>query len=672
MIGLIKKTYHFIGSIWFALVLIVFFVLFVLLGTFLEAHSGSHLFAAHFTYSSIYFEFLLYCLFCNILFAALRRWPFRWKHLPFLLTHLGLLMVIGGVILKVLYGVQGSMVVLEGGIVDEIFMSNTLGLHVEERGGDIHRFALTPHMVGKYGTTLNVPDGSGTSFRLVGMVPHVEEEIEYWIKKGILDVEELGEELLVTRENNEGGIKRAFHPELGVEADWYAVETDDLLTELHQVIAMGVTATFFAADGQKFFTTPLSTLLEGVEQDGSTVRGALSFKRNDNGSLIDAALHVLWQEKDVVVPLMGEGRGRNRSEEGSRLPFFVELSRARPLVAFIKEKGGAETVSTVTKWGGLISTSYDNRSLGPYVLVDDGFLGYGVFAKLPYLHLPTHHSDHINAEKSELLYAISEQLGLADYSLHAIEEAVQTALRQQGMTLEEALERQEIPPSLERLAQIAGYTEETPPTLFTHIARKFIPTTPTLKLEENTPLLVIQARKGGVVHEVPLRYDLYGRGLKWPVLGGEYLVRFQPQYRKIPYRLRLHDARQINYPGTEQPYSFESVVTLSDDQQLDREAVISMNKVLQTFDGYRFYLSSLFPKEETQAQQAQFAVNHDPAKYWLTYPGGVIVAIGIVLLFWLKGQRKVNEAAVNKAAGGNAKTQRAQRNAEKKIESDTK
>jgi uncharacterized protein YijF (DUF1287 family) len=37
-----------------------------------------------------------------------------------------------------------------------------------------------------------------------------------------------------------------------------------------------------------------------------------------------------------------------------------------------------------------------------------------------------------------------------------------------------------------------------------------------------------------------------------------------------------------------------------------------------------------------EMKQVQIVVNYDPAKYYLTYPGGCLVALGIFLLFWRK------------------------------------
>ena len=60
-----------------------------------------------------------------------------------------------------------------------------------------------------------------------------------------------------------------------------------------------------------------------------------------------------------------------------------------------------------------------------------------------------------------------------------------------------------------------------------------------------------------------------------------------------------------------------------------------MNNVHETWEGYRFYLSNISPSGEESVKRIQLVVNHDPAKYWLTYPGAIILSIGILLLFWL-------------------------------------
>ena len=105
----------------------------------------------------------------------------------------------------------------------------------------------------------------------------------------------------------------------------------------------------------------------------------------------------------------------------------------------------------------------------------------------------------------------------------------------------------------------------------------------------------------------------------------------------LPYTVRLRNARQINYPGTAQAYSYESDLIITDKRDgKEVEKTISMNNVHETWDGYRFYLANISPGTETAIQHVQIAVNHDPAKYFATYPGAAISSLGILLLFWMR------------------------------------
>ncbi len=161
------------------------------------------------------------------------------------------------------------------------------------------------------------------------------------------------------------------------------------------------------------------------------------------------------------------------------------------------------------------------------------------------------------------------------------------------------------------------------------------------KWEDNHPFVTLEIKKGSQKEYCSLTYDKYGTGLAWPVLNGEYVLRYQPIFIEIPYQIRLHDARQINYPGTQQPYSYESDIIVTDlKNQSRQEKTISMNNVYETASGYRFYLASLSPPQEVSAQRIQIVVNYDPAKYILTYPGAFIMSLGILLLFWMRPYSK--------------------------------
>ncbi|HEY4832291.1 MAG TPA: hypothetical protein VIH61_07010, partial [Waddliaceae bacterium] len=169
---------------------------------------------------------------------------------------------------------------------------------------------------------------------------------------------------------------------------------------------------------------------------------------------------------------------------------------------------------------------------------------------------------------------------------------------------------------------------------------RHIPKPSLQKVEECIPVVKLKLRRGGKTEYLTLAYDPSALGLYWPAFQGEYLLRFQPHSQNIPYHVRLRNARRIDYPHSTQPFSYESDLLITHSaSKVSDEKTISMNNVHETWDGFRFYLAGLSTHEETTAKRIQLVVNHDPAKYWLTYPGGAVLSLGIVFLFWKRKAR---------------------------------
>lgn len=151
------------------------------------------------------------------------------------------------------------------------------------------------------------------------------------------------------------------------------------------------------------------------------------------------------------------------------------------------------------------------------------------------------------------------------------------------------------------------------------------PQEPMKQMESNRPIATVQFPQSTLT----LSYQAAGAGICLPVEHGKYLVRFQPLVKEIPFHVRLRNARQIPYANSQQPFSYEADVLIG-----EQEVTLSMNRVHETWDGYRFYLSSISPPNETEVKRIQLIINRDPEKYFLTYPGGILVSLGILLLFW--------------------------------------
>lgn len=82
-------------------------------GTFYEGRFGTAA-VQQTIYRSLGFQFLLFFLGVNLAAAALQRLPWKRKHLPFVLAHIGILLILTGGILSARLGVEGTLMIPEG------------------------------------------------------------------------------------------------------------------------------------------------------------------------------------------------------------------------------------------------------------------------------------------------------------------------------------------------------------------------------------------------------------------------------------------------------------------------------------------------------------------------------------------------------------------------------
>lgn len=124
------------GSLALALVLLPALAVALLLGIIVESRHDQRT-AHQLVYGSWWFACLLALLFVNVLFAAVKKWPWKKHQIGFLVTHLGLLTLITGGALTVLGGTSGRMVLVDSSAV----WAERFGPHSSDRFLDasLHR-----------------------------------------------------------------------------------------------------------------------------------------------------------------------------------------------------------------------------------------------------------------------------------------------------------------------------------------------------------------------------------------------------------------------------------------------------------------------------------------------------------------------------------------------------
>lgn len=521
------KLYRFLASYRFALVLIFFSALAVVIGTFLEANADSHGLAEEWIYHHPLFQLFLAGYFINILLSALSRYPFKKNHLPFLITHLGLLMIIAGVFIKNHFGIQGHIQLVEGTATEYLTDNKVPAVYVERRAPPGFQ-SIPLHKL----STLEY-------------YPHAEEKFVSWI---------FDDEIRIT------GMPSLPHSPFLLTTDWgkipVHIENKEGKVWINGAIAF----------------------------DPYHLEEWVAYDKGFNGYALQAKI-------PPTLTLM------HRAAEHSLLDF------EKSVTAYLKEWEEKGTWLNDT----------------PYAPID--------WKELP-------------EDSTRALYWIAELFE---------EEHFLEQLTAKGWPLLAPL--QSLPPDEQKLAwmkQIIAIKDQLPSpgplspkiaarmlsayirlseaiTLESPLFHRIEPKEPPLKREERTPGITLPFGN----EKLALIYDKNNTRLKWPTQDGNHLLKFQPHKIRLPYQIRLHQARDIKYPGSDQTASFECSLSIN-----GTPCTLRMNQVHETAEGYRFYLAGMGTIDPYGVRSVQLVVNRDPAKRLLTYPGGILVSLGIILLFF--------------------------------------
>jgi len=106
------RLIKFLGSLGFALALIAGLAIILSISTVLESIHGTPFVQDNF-YQAHWFDFFLGLVWVNIFCATLTRWPFKKKHVGFVITHIGILTLLLGSLGTRVWGREGQMTLFE-------------------------------------------------------------------------------------------------------------------------------------------------------------------------------------------------------------------------------------------------------------------------------------------------------------------------------------------------------------------------------------------------------------------------------------------------------------------------------------------------------------------------------------------------------------------------------
>ena len=174
-----------LASVKLAVILIVVLAAVAAVATFVEVAKGRD-YVLWYVYHSPWFAGLLGVLAVNVLAAAIIRFPWKIGQIPFLATHVGLLVLLAGAAWTFRDGIEGRLVLGEGEAADRMELNDRCQFRAEWTGGQGRpdrwpaAFAFVPGPVDRpRGEALDLGQGSGVHLKLTRFYRHAEEHDDW-------------------------------------------------------------------------------------------------------------------------------------------------------------------------------------------------------------------------------------------------------------------------------------------------------------------------------------------------------------------------------------------------------------------------------------------------------------------------------------------------------------
>lgn len=624
-----NKQLGFFASVRLAVPLMLTLSVIVAIGTVLESMYDSD-YAKIAIYQSPWFFALLILLWVNIFLSTLSRWPYRVHHTGFVITHIGLLTLLVGGLLTGSQGIDGQLRVTENGSSSTVILPQTvLGYQFNDspnaqvveidrrlRARDTtadssvnepirHLFWIKKYLpfatferIVVAGTGQNAAKaGTGVSFRLKSAFFNVSE----WLHSKENPVMQMGPATLILKEGQPGNVNGRTRPKRSTAA---AVKTPEKKPGKARLAILDFKTR------QRFGERSLVDLRNGQWTiNGVTIRIKAEFKH-----AIVSANRITEGDGPEANPAfeleVSKGNETKREVLYTRFPGFSVNQAGLFGLQLVLEGEGNESKAAA-------EVQHTSQPEAEPEKEADPTGAMAVTPEQPTLPpghptLPPNHPETDNAPSMGSGGNVIEfWVDTADR-----EDRAHIILKKGGSIVGEKL-------------LVAGETFETPwmgivITLASVVRNGEVQAIATpiepVKGESLPPsALLIQLADGSGEFWLG-----EGSSQEVTLMNRAARIFFGRKTHELPFEIQLKRFTKTDYPGTETPMSFESLVTVPGSDQVQ---LISMNEPLKK-DGFTVYQAS-YVLQPGQTPESIFSVNQDPGRP-VKYIGALILAIGII------------------------------------------
>lgn len=569
-----NRFLKFFGSLKLAVVVLLLLAVAMATGTFLESRDNARV-AAQIVYRSWWFNGLLALLAVNVAAAALTRWPWKRRHVGFVITHAGIIILLGGCSAAFHYGTEGMMEMHVGEAPANVVRieDEALTVIVPETG----ERAKALVRVKRNGTVTPVAVQVGKDVRLTldAFIPNtrviqvVEDggtdlnpALQFELKSEMVGQDVTDWLLAASPEQSHASIGPA-------QIEFIAARDADEVKRLTSASADAATAgpeLRIEIDG-KSFTVPVAA---NVDKD--VPLGESGVKAHIGGYWPDFQLDENHKPSTVsndpnnpaavVVLSRGEDEERQFVFASGQMDPIVRTTRGQAIGARVTLAGGA--------------APKQRSGVMTVVLAPDGTLHYAVAAKTGF-------------KSGEMKVGEAVATGWMDFQFTPVKYVAKAV-------------------TSERVEPLAK--EE----------------------DNNAPALKVTAHIKGQEQGAWVRF---GQPIVLEAGGKTVHVIYAWDFMQLPFRVELEDFVVERDEGSQNVAGWTSKVVFHDDVRgLTQRASIWMNHP-SWFNGYKFSQASWNPND---LKYTALQVKKDPAIVtYVTWTGAILIVGGIALMFWGRG-----------------------------------
>ena len=636
-----NKIFKFFSSVKLAVPLMLILSAVVAYGTILESQYNSE-YSSLMIYKTMWFGILIILLWINIFCATISRIPFKKHHTGFVITHIGLLLLLIGGYVTNQYGIDGQLSVTEGQSSSAVVLPNLMIGYQSES-------APTPQIV-KFKKMIREKKQSELDF-INDEVGHLFQVVNY-IPFGQI------EKVYKSNENSDDNVALSFI----LKSNFFNV-SEWLHTQNNPQMQLGpATLKIIKVDSLDEQESNFSSKnLKNKLQKNKEVKAqrVINSDQSTSVDLIEVYDFKTGQKiKDLSVdqllkkPFVYNGTKISISRKyraaivaANKLEESLDPNQSNPALELTIENSGQKLREVLYAKFSQFSLN-QNGSFGlRFIYKSQGVessaqpVGMGGASNNPHASQGTKNLNEEQAPQMEQENQMDRPTGAApsmdSMGSRVVEFKVVASDRKKArVTLYKNNEKV--------MTQIinVGESLQTP-----WMGMKIFLGTIQVGSEESIEVMPINPEKRAQLPPSAIKVQAGRDQVFWLTEGEQknvqiqnknYVIYFGREIYELPFSVYLDQFKKVDYPGTTTAMSFESMARFSESGELKK---VSMNEPHKQ-DGYTLYQAS-YVQNPGQSAISVFSVNQDPGRA-LKYIGSLILAFGIIILTYMRSNMYKN------------------------------